>query len=233
MEGIIGDMEHVLATIRHNAMNEARRVKAEAEQEAEQARKQAEQEAERARRQILDQARREAEKIRRQRRAGTARQAREQYLRVREELLGEVWRRAEQQLRSLIEDEKAYADVLKRLCLQAAEAFGASRTKKSPAEERGAKENEKEETVRLVAAADPKGHDLLGEKRLRQWSREVSEAAGLEISLERAEQPLRSWGGLVLSQAGKERQIDETFPSRLELAAEEARQPVFERLEGS
>ncbi len=209
MPHIIGDLDDLITTIHHAARGESRTKQTEAERQAEKTLAEARQQAERTRQEILDRARAQAEAKRRQLLAGAVLTARHNYLTGREELLNQVWQRAEQHLRSLPDEADTYADVLGQLARLAVHTLGPGQ---------------------LILAADPKGHDLLTEERLETWSQEASDAFEAPVSFERAARPADTWGGLVVTAAKGRRGVDATFPARLEMAKDEIREMIFKRL---
>lgn len=208
MARIIGDLDDLAATVEGTARSRAKDRMANARRRAEEIRAGAEEKAERVRQEILGEARAHAEADRRQRLAEARLVAKRKQLAAREELLDDVWAQAEAHLRDLVEGD-GYAEVLRRLAWLAVETLGAGR---------------------LVLAADPSGHDLLTEERLRAWSEEAGDTFGAAVSFERAAGPADTWGGLIATEAEGRRRLDATFPTRLELACEDVRDAVFRRL---
>lgn len=208
MARIIGDLDALAATVENVARSEAKDHLAKAERQAEEIRAGAEEKAARVREELVNEARAHVELERRQRMAEARLTAKRNRLSAREEYLDDVWEQAEARLRDLVESDD-YADVLRRLAWLAVETLGAGR---------------------LVLAADPGGHELLTEQRLRLWQEEARDTFGISITFERAAEPAETWGGLIAEQADGRRRLDATFPTRLQIAREEVRDAIFHRL---
>lgn len=209
MPRIIGNLEKLETTIQHDGRGEEHTRMKEAEDESHRIREEARQEAEAGRAEIVHEAWEAAKRQQRQQRAEAVQAARRAYLTVREELLDEVWQQAEQQLRHLIEDAEEYTAALRRLTWQAIQALGAGRR-------------------RLVA--DSRGHALLTKQILQAWSQEASDEFGATVTLERDDEPLDTWGGLVVTDETQRRRFDATFATRLAIARDELRDSVFQQM---
>jgi V/A-type H+-transporting ATPase subunit E len=208
MSEVIGDLEDLLEAIRLTAHGRAKDKETQAEHRADRIVKQAQQEADQLHEQILRQGHAQAQAERRQRLAEAAQQAQSQRLRAREEILQEVWEKAEAQLRDLV-DSDDYATVLRQLAWLAVRTLGAGD---------------------LILAADPRGHELLSQDRLDSWSEEASDAFGTAVSFERAAKPADTWGGLIATQKQGKEQMDAWFAVRLEIAHSELRDEISQRL---
>ncbi len=211
MPRIIGDPDELTTTIRHLARSDAREINQQAKEKAERIRRKAWEKADRKREAILKQARDRARDIRRRRRVDVTREEKQAYLHAREELLDEVWKQAEAKLRDLTENEDAYAEVLQNLALSGVRLIG-------PGDR--------------ILAADDKGQALLSEDRLLDWGRKAGEAVGGKVHFTRADDPLKTWGGLMISDAEGRLRVDATFASRLETARSDIPSKIMEKLVG-
>lgn len=209
MPRIIGNLEKLETTIQHAGRGEEHTHMKEAEAEARRIREGARQEAESVRAEVLRTRREAAQRQQRQQRAEATQKAQRAYLVAREELMDQVWQQAEQQLRQLIEDAEEYTAALRRLTWQAIQALGAGRR-------------------RLVA--DSRGHALLTKQRLQAWSQEASDEFGATVTLEHANEPLDTWGGLVVTDETQRRRFDATFATRLASARDELRDSIFQQM---
>lgn len=207
MRRIIGDVQELASAVGHITRSEADEIRRQAEQRAEGIRRAAGERAAEARTRVLEEAESEADRIRRRREAQTFRTHQQEYLRERERLLEEVWRRAEERLRSLRESPDGYVEALRRLAFAAARILG-------PGE--------------VTLSSDPVGHELLTADRLEQWSLEFQQKSGMEAAFQRSPAPIESSGGLIAGRG--ESRIDATFATRLVLAREEIRAEVFEQM---
>ncbi len=203
MPEVLGDLDELLAVIRRTAQQKALNEVAEAQQRAERILQQAQAEAQRIREDTLARARKQAAQERRRRLAQAALEVQHRRLEAREALLNRVWAEAERRLRAL-PAQPDYPAVLQRLAYLAAGILG---------------------TGRITLAADPQGHAALTPERLAAWSQEAG------VTFERAPQPADTWGGLIAVHEDGRRQVDATFPTRLELAREELRERVAQALE--
>jgi V-type H+-transporting ATPase subunit E len=209
LEPVIGDLDELTTTLWHLAHGDAESIRRDAESRAEQKREQARGRAEQTRDEILRKARAEATQIRLRRRVRSSREQRRNFLEAREELLQEVWQAAEKRLRELTEDDSEYASVLERLAVAAGQALGGGTR---------------------TLASDESGRKLLTAKRLKQFSRSAAAALDQKIDFQRADDPIDTWGGLVVRDEEKARSVDMTFAARLRLAAEEIRGDVYREL---
>ncbi|MFP4440702.1 MAG: V-type ATP synthase subunit E [Chloroflexaceae bacterium] len=207
MPRISGDLSQLETTIKHAGRGEANTRMQEAEARAERIREEAREEADNIRTDLVRQARAEAEQQRRRQRSEAAQHARRDYLLAREELLAQVWQQAEQRLRQLPDDAEAYAETLCRLTWRAVQTLGSGR---------------------LRLAADAKGHELLTGQRLEEWSQAAGEEFDAAVTLERADEPIDTWGGLVVTDTEKRRRVDATFATRLAVARDELRDTLFQ-----
>ena len=207
MARMIGDVDELLAAVRHAARQEAGRVEREARAEAERIEEEARRDAEELRERQVAEARRSAERTARRELAEAGGEAKRRYLKAREELIGEAWHRAEESLGELTGNGDRYVEALRRLALLAARRLGG-----------GA----------VVLASDGAGHELLTDERLEEWAREVE---GVEKSaFERADEPADIRGGLVASEKNGRRRVDLSFAARLARAREELRGEIFREL---
>ncbi|MFP4350890.1 MAG: V-type ATP synthase subunit E [Desulfococcaceae bacterium] len=211
MPRIIGDPDELTTTIRHLARSDAREITQQATEKAERIRRDAWNRADRKREAILEQARDRARDIRRRRKVDVTREEKEAFLHAREELLDEVWKQAEATLRDLTEKEDAYTEVLQNLALSGVRIIG-------PGDR--------------TLAADDKGQALLSKDRLLEWGRKAGEELGEQVYFKRADQPLKTWGGLVITDAEGRRRVDATFASRLEMARSEIPSAILEKMVG-
>ncbi len=209
MPHISGDLNQLETTIEHAGRGEANTRIQEAEARAARIREEARQEADNIRTDLVRQARAESEQQRRRQRSEAARHARRDYLLAREELLAQVWQQAEQRLRQLPNDAEAYTHTLRRLTWRAIETLGPGR---------------------LRLAADPKGHALLTGQRLEEWSQAVSKEFDAAVALERADEPIDTWGGLLVTDTEQRRRVDATFTTRLAVARDELRDTIFQHM---
>jgi len=127
-------------------------------------------------------------------------EAQRRFVLLRETPIADVWRSAEERLRSLVQQPN-YRDILKQCAFRAARELGATD---------------------LELAADPAGHQLLSPETLNQWSTEAG------VQFRRAPQPAATWGGL-LATSGRLR-FDATFRTQLAMAQVALRERVFEIL---
>ncbi|MDX1686910.1 MAG: V-type ATP synthase subunit E family protein [Candidatus Promineifilaceae bacterium] len=208
MTRIIGDLASLEEEVHRIARSKARDKEKKAERRAEEIVEEAKREAEEVQEEILGQARSRAEELRRLRRAQATQDARRKRLTAREEHLEEVWNQAEKALRDLVESED-YLRILRQLAWLAVQTLGPHR---------------------LILSADPRGHELLTEERLRAWSEEAGEAFGGPVQFEKAPEPADTWGGMVAEREGGRERIDATFPVRLEEARAEVRDEIFKTL---
>jgi V/A-type H+-transporting ATPase subunit E len=204
---MIGNLDQLETTIQCAGRGEAHTMIKEAEERANRIREEARQKADTIRTERVCEARARAKQQYRQQRAEAAQTARRAYLTTREELLDQVWQQAEQQLRQLPDDTEAYANALHRLTRVAIQTLG---------------------TGRLLLAADPNGHKLLTAQRLQAWSESASDEYGETVTLERADEPLNTWGGLVVTDGEQRRRVDATFATRLAVARQELRDTLFQ-----
>ncbi len=209
MPRISGDLNQLETTIEHAGRGEANTRMQEAEARAERIREEARQEADNIRTDLVRQARATSEQQQRRQRSATAQAARRDYLLVREELLAQVWQQAEQHLRQLPDDTAAYTDALRRLTWRAVQTLGPGR---------------------LRLAADPKGHELLTGQRLEEWSQAAGEEFDAAVTLERADEPIDAWGGLLVTDTEQRRRVDATFATRLAVARDELRDTIFQHM---
>jgi vacuolar-type H+-ATPase subunit E/Vma4 len=207
MPRISGDLYQLETTIEHAGRGEANTRMQEAEAQAERIREEARQEADTIRTDLVRQARAKSEQQRRRQRSEAARHARRDYLLAREELLAQVWQQAEQRLRQLPDDAEAYTDALRRLTWRAVQTLGSGR---------------------LRLAADAKGHALLTGQRLEEWSQAAGKEFDAAVTLERADEPIDTWGGLIVTDTEKRRRVDATFATRLAVARDELRDTIFQ-----
>ena len=189
MAGIIGDLEGVITSVRHVALGEKEKILSQARKRAEQVRQRGGEEAERVEREILSSARREAAVKKQKRMAEAIRQVRERFLNRREDLLKQVWREAESELRESWQEEPD-PECLKRLALYGSRILGGGK---------------------LILRADPAGWEELSRERLQSWSDEATDELGTDVSLSRSDDPLDSWGGLMVIDADSDRRVDATF----------------------
>jgi V-type H+-transporting ATPase subunit E len=206
MPRIIGSLDQLETTVQCAGRGEAHTRIKQAEERAHHIREEARQTADTIRAERVDEAHAQARRQHRQQRAEAVQAARRTYLTTREELLDQVWQQAEQRLRQLLDDAEAYAEALHRLTRMAIQTLG---------------------TGRLLLAADPTGHKLLTEQRLQAWSEAASSEYGATVTLERAKEPLASWGGLVVTNSEQRRRVDATFATRLAVARDELRDTLF------
>lgn len=211
MPRIIGDPDELTTTIRHLAKSDAREITQKAKEKAERIRREAWEKADRKREEILERARNRARDIRRRRKVDVTREEKEGYLHARQEILDEVWKRAEAELRDLTENEDEYAAVLEHLAVSGVRMMG-------PGDR--------------ILAADEKGQSLLSKDRLLGWGRKAGEATGGKVHFTRADEPLKTWGGLVITDTEGRRRVDATFASRLETARDEISSEIMEKLVG-
>lgn len=211
MARMIGDPDELTTTIGHLARSDAREMKQNAREKAERIRRDAWEKADRKREEILERARNRARDIRRRRKVDVTREEKQAYLHARQDILDEVWKRAEAELRDLTENEDAYAAVLEQLAVSGVRMMG-------PGER--------------TLAADEKGQSLLSEDRLLDWGRKAGEAVGGKVHFTRADDPLKTWGGLVITDTGGRRRVDATFASRLETARSDIPSEIMEILVG-
>ncbi len=206
MPRIRGDLDELVTTIQHAARGEAQKKHQAAQRLSDTILNDAQARAKEVRREILNRAQTEAQAQGRRQVAETVQKVKRNYLNTREEILSQVWQQAEQKLRSLPDDSERYTDVLRQLAAVAVNTLG---------------------TGHFEVAADPRGHKLLTKRRLEAWGREMSEQLDGAVSFERAADPAHTWGGLVVTQAQSRRQVDATFPTRLQLAQTEIRPQIF------
>ena len=209
MPRIIGNLDRLETTIQHAGRGEANARTKEAEARADRIREEARQEADNVRTELVRKARAESEQQRRRQRAEANQAARRDYLTTREELLAQVWQQAEQRLRSLPDDAEAYTETLRRLTWRAVQTLGPGR---------------------LRLAADPKGHDLLTGQRLEEWSQAAGKELDIEVTLECADEPIDTWGGLLVTDSEQRRRVDFTFATRLAVARDEVRDTLFQHM---
>jgi V/A-type H+-transporting ATPase subunit E len=199
----------LLTTVRHVARGVEQQIRQDAEREIEQIRQQAETRADEVRQGVLEEARKQARRILRQRRQQSSREQRAEFLQARDEILQQVWREAEEQLRSLTDREEDYREVLRQLALAAVDTLGPGQ---------------------WVAASDEKGMKLLEDEALTQWAKAAGQRVGGDVSLQRAAEPADTRGGLIVMARDGRCRADARFSVRLELAREELRGEVLRQL---
>ncbi|WP_455381372.1 V-type ATP synthase subunit E [Salinispira pacifica] len=209
MPHIIGDLDRLLTGVQHTVHDEVQRIKEDAEKEAYQIRVEAEKSAEASREDALRSARAEAESIRRRKSARATQEERRNYVETREKLLDQVFGDAEERLRASVDNDDEYADALKRLTMWAVSIMGPGSR---------------------VLQADERGQKLLTDSRLSQWAKEAGSIVAGEVTLEKGEEALSTWGGILVADKGGRRTVDATFPARLRLAREEIRETIVQRL---
>lgn len=210
MRKSFGDPDALLTAVEHRSRAEARRRREEAEEEADEICRSARVEARTLQKEILEDARGRREREERRRRAEGEAEIRKIRLEAREEPLEAVWEAARERLRELIGDSGSYVDVLESLALEAAGLL--------PVEE-----------IRL--ASDPRGHDLLTEERLEEWSRRAQEALDRSVAFRRGPDPAEVEGGLVATDSEGRTRVDASFEARLHAARETLRDEILDILE--
>jgi vacuolar-type H+-ATPase subunit E/Vma4 len=202
MAQIVGDLDELTSLIRRSARQEALDVEAAARRRAQQVQEEAHATAAALRAEALAAASLEAAEERRRALARAALDAQHRRLAARAALLEQVWVEAERELR-LLPGQSAYDDTLRRLALGAAQTLG-------------------QDTI--ILASDAVGHELLTAERLAAWS------VAAQVQFVRSDQPAPIWGGLLAWDAGRRRQVDASFATRLELARAGLRERVAEVL---
>lgn len=210
MERIIGRFDALAAAVRRATRKKVEAKREEARLRAQQIKDDAREKADRIHDEILTEARQQAQKRRRQLLAEATQDARWKRLTAREEMIDQVWDQAEQSLRQLVDSED-YPEVMRQLTWQALQTLGPGH---------------------LVLVADPAGHDLLTEDRLNTWAEAALEDFDAPVTLERAPEPLDTWGGLIFTTSQGRKRVDARFSQRLEMAKDEIREDVFNALMG-
>ncbi|MGK7312647.1 MAG: V-type ATP synthase subunit E family protein [Candidatus Longimicrobiales bacterium M2_2A_002] len=208
MKTIIGDPEEVVTAVEHQARRAARDRESEGEERVRELRRRRTERAREARRAVIDAARSALVSHRRSRLPDAAARARRMRLEARDEVLEQVWSRAESKLRDLTGEDE-YEAVLRQLAMRAARAI---------------------DTSPILLAADPDGHELLDEERLEEWSESATEEAGRDVVFQRRSEPAETWGGLIAQDEEGRRRADLTFSTRLRTAREEFRDRVADVL---
>lgn len=203
MAEIIGDPEELMAIIRRTAQQEAINIEAEARRQRQRQRQEAEAEAQQIRDKILSTAQAQINEDRRRQLSQAALENQHQLLQAREELLEQVWQKAENALRTIVNQEN-YATILQGLALFAAKTL-------SPGE--------------VTLAADPQGHTLLSQEHLKAWSQSA------QVTFIRTAAPADIWGGVIATHADGRRQVDGSFATRLELARNNMSEQVAAQLQ--
>ncbi len=208
MAQMLGDMDRLFATLDHEAQLKAKEIQDQAELESDRIIKEAQGEAESLRQQILQKAEHAANRKQTELRAQIAHKEKKEQLETREDLLDQVWNRAEETLHKLVHSEE-YMEVLHQLTRQGLEILGSGD---------------------YQVAADPHGHSLLTKNRLQAWSAEWNESHDQEVNLHKRSQPANTWGGMIIEDRNQPRRVDLTLSARLENAREEISEDVYTRL---
>jgi V/A-type H+-transporting ATPase subunit E len=208
MAQMLGDMDRLFDTLDQETQLKAKEIRDQAEQESERIINEAKKEAESIRHQILEKAEHTANRKQTELRAQMAHKEKKEQLEIREELLDQVWTRAEEMLHSLVQSNE-YLKVLHQLTQYGLEILG-------PGE--------------YQIAADPQGHALLTKDRLQAWSAEWNKSHDEQVTLHKRPQPANTWGGLLLEDQNQPRQVDLTMATRLENARVEISEEVYRQL---
>lgn len=208
---IIGDIDRVLAAVRHRAEAQAAEAQRRAESEAESIRAEAQAGAKTAREELLSAARTRAKEIRRERGAEKSRDEQHRFLSVREELLRQTVGEAREKLNRLRENGDEYERALKALAVRAATLL---------------------RTDTVVLSSDPRGQELLTDERLESWSRDTGESVEsvTELRFHRADEPADIDGGIIAATEDGRRMIDFSFETRLNLVIDEERERIVAAL---
>lgn len=212
MPEIIGNPDELVSAVAHEARNQVREIEKEAEKRAEKIRSDAEAEADRRKEEILSRAREKARKKKKERKMEVSRENKESFLKARQELIDDAWKRAEEKLLELKKSKEDYLAVLEGIAIDAAGILGPGKR---------------------VLSSDPDGHKLLTDKRLKSWSRKAADKLGKSVSFSRSSEPEDISGGLVVREKDGRRQVNASFSARLDAAREEIAHRVMERLMGN
>jgi len=209
MTQMLGDMDRLFDTLNHETQSKTKEIQDQAAQESERIISKAKQEAGSIRQEILQEAKDQAVRKKTKLRAQKAHQDKKEQLETQEDLLDQVWMRAEEMLHKLVES-KDYPEIIHQLTLQGLELLGPGVYK---------------------LAADPLGHSLLTGDRLQAWSVEWNNAHEEEVKITKRPQPANTWGGLIMEDQNQARRVDLTMPTRLEYARKEISSQVYMQLQ--
>jgi V/A-type H+/Na+-transporting ATPase subunit E len=210
MANIIGKMEDLQKSVQAATLDKINEARGEALQQAQKIKDAAQANAETILAKNKKQAQSEAEQQREQIMADARHQTIQTQLDAREKVLEQVWQDAEKKLREVVESS-SYEQVLKQLALLAIQTIGSGQ---------------------IQLAADPIGHKLLTESKLKHWSTEATKSSGKEVTFTKVDQPLDTWGGLIATNQSAKKRLDARFPQRLKFAEDELRDAIFAELTG-
>ncbi len=210
MANIIGKMEDLQKSVQAATLDKINEARGEALQQAQNIKDAAQVKAETILAKNNNQAQSEAEQQREQIMANARHQTMQAQLDAREMVLNQVWQEAENKLRKVVESN-SYEQALKQIAFLAIQTIGSGQ---------------------IQLAADPTGHKLLTEIRLKHWSAEATKSFGNEVTFTKADQSLETWGGMIATNQSATKRLDARFPQRLKYAENELRDLIFAELTG-
>jgi vacuolar-type H+-ATPase subunit E/Vma4 len=211
MAKVIGSFDDLRESVIDETRQKKRAYQGEAGRSIKEIKQSAENQADEVKERILEEAKKKAEEIRVACMEKANKKAVKKKLLAREDLLDEVWRKTETQLRNLVDNQEAYLDALDDLANLAVEVLGSGK---------------------IELALDPEGHKILTDDNLKKWSQKASQAYDTEIIFSKVSEPIDSWGGLIANKVDSKKRLDARFSVRLRIAREELREDIFKILMG-
>jgi vacuolar-type H+-ATPase subunit E/Vma4 len=210
MTNIIGKMEDLHRSVKDATLEEINQTRSKALQQAQKIKDDAQAKADLILAKQKKNAEIAAEQASERSLAAARQQSTKKKLQAREDILNQVWGKAEQKLHE-ITTGNSYKQVMKQLVLLAAKTVGPG-------------------TIQL--AADPTGQKLFTKKSLDDWSKEATQLISNKVVFTKSDHALDTWGGLIATNQSAKKRLDARFEQRLEYAKTELRDNIFDELMG-
>lgn len=208
MPQILGDLQQLKAELDRQADVEIQKIQREADEKVEEILQQAKDQARQEKADILQEAQSQAQRERFAVQEKLRQEELKARLTERQEILDQVWEKAESELREKV-GGKDYDQILHQLLMETLIVLGPGSYQLS---------------------ADPEGYELLTAERLKDWEAGWEADHEGEVSLSRAEDSAETWGGLMVRDQARPRRVNATFPKRLASAREELEGQVYRKL---
>ena len=166
----------------------------EAREEAEERKESAKKEAEREKEKIIEKGKREAEINKRRILAGVRQDNRQRKLSIKEDVIKEVWEKAQDRLFEIKEDEDEYRSVLKHLIKEGAKALNGGE---------------------LEVQVSKEDEGILSQEELEGISENISDGTDNKVSIDVSPELPSSKGGVVIERKRGNVSIDNTFEARI------------------